>query len=432
MNLTSAAARQTLLKPLPVQRWAYVALFGVALLVRLGYVLVVGTENFMLSADARGYHDIAVNLVTRQHFMTLMDPPHQWDALYATRPPLTPFFLAAIYLVTGPSQWAAQLVLSVVGAASCVLIALLGRRLFGPGVGLLAGLLAGFYPFFVFLASIPLTENLAILLYVALVILLLKTRDTARGTHAGAAGAVLALAALNKPTILGFLPLLAAWFLFSFRFHLARGASLLGLTLLTATLVMAPWTARNYVHFGALIPVTTQAGWNLYEANGFHTDYAVALLEQGTTGWYDRKDIGLPLQGLAPLEAERKARSLALQFMRAHPMKFAELALRKSRIFWGAYPHPLHQLSWGIMSVLGVVGILLAQSRWRDLVLIYLLTLQTASIPIFFTAMPRFRAPIEPFLILMAAVAIVEMGRRLRGLANAGLPQASRSVKQIG
>src|SRR5262245_24634163 len=54
--------------------------------------------------------------------------------------PLYPYFLATVYSIFGHEPMAVRLVQIVLGAASCVLLALAGRSFFSRHVGLLAGI----------------------------------------------------------------------------------------------------------------------------------------------------------------------------------------------------------------------------------------------------------------------------------------------------
>jgi 4-amino-4-deoxy-L-arabinose transferase-like glycosyltransferase len=397
-------------------RWraACLALFVLALAVRGAYIWTSGAGAFALSSDAQTYHDIAVNLVTRHEFVSLLDPPHTLDGPYATRPPLTPLFLAAVYLVFGTHLLAGQLALAVVGALACVVLAMLGKRVFSPVVGLTAAVLAAVYPFFVFLSTVPLTENLAILLYATVVLQLVRLRDSTSQRDAWLAGILIGAAALNKPTILFYIPLVAVWVLVTYRAERLLSLKLAAALGLGALLVMAPWTMRNYASVGGMVPVTTQGGWTLYVANGVHADYSVSLLEAGATGWRYQPGYAAPLAGRSPIDSDREAGRLAFAFIREHPREFAALAARKVRIFWGTYPHVLHRWSWWGIAGLALIGLVLAGSAaHRTLAPGYLLVLQTAAIPVFFTSMPRFRAPIEPLILLLAAVPLVAAGRAL-------------------
>jgi hypothetical protein len=77
-------------------------------------------------------------------------------------------------------------------------------------------------------------------------------------------GLALGAAALTREPVLYFLPLLAAW-VWARRDQrsLLQAATLL----LAALAVVAPWTARNYVRYGAFVPVSTMGGRALWEGN---------------------------------------------------------------------------------------------------------------------------------------------------------------------
>lgn len=392
-------------------RYGALVLVALALAIRLGYVVHVGEGSRGLSADAQGYHDLAVNLVTRGIYATTIDPPHSLDVPYALRPPLTPLFLAAVYALTGSSWRAGQVALSLVGAVACVLTALLGLRLFGPTVGALAGLLAAAYPFFVFLPSVPLTENLAIPLHLALVLLLLRVADGGSWRCAAGAGIILGLTALNKPTILGFAPLLAAWLLVRLHAEWVRAVRTIAIVAGASIVVIAPWTVRNVLTVGAVVPVTTQGGGAMYQAVGEFGEHAITRLEQGARGWHYKRGGWPALDGLSPAEADHELRRLAIRVITENPAMFVDQAVRKVRIFWSAYPDLIHRVSWGAVASLAVIGVIVTRGAWRTLVPVYLLIGQTASIPVLFTSMPRFRAPIESFLLIFAAVPLAMLVR---------------------
>src|SRR5439155_19404632 len=111
---------------------ALLAIFGVALTLRLGHVLAMRRSPYFTHpvVDAETYRQAALALVTGQGF----PDPVFWQ------PPGYPYFLALVYAVFGPGFLAPRLVQAVLGAASAVLVACLGARCFGPRVGLCAGI----------------------------------------------------------------------------------------------------------------------------------------------------------------------------------------------------------------------------------------------------------------------------------------------------
>ena len=392
---------------LPPRWWGGV--FLVAVLLRITYAGYVGSGTLTVSSDAQAYHSLAVNLLSRHEFVTTIDPPHSTAVPYAIRPPLTPFLLAAAYRVAGQSPRVTQGTMALVGAAGCALAAVLAAELFGMSVGIMAGLLAAADPFLVFLASMPLTENLAVLLYAWLAILLVRLDASSRLSGAIGAGAVFGVGVLNKPPLLGALPLLIAWLLVTGRHDARRTLALAAVLVVAAAVTVSPWTLRNYARFGAVVPITVQSGAVMHQANGFHADYAIDRLEHGATGWYNAASAPPSLGEMRPVESDRRQGRAAVEFIRTHPRKFAEQALRKMRIFWGAYPSSIHRISWGLIAALSLAGVYMTRRSWRRLMPLYILIVQTATIPVLFTSMPRFRAPVEPFLLILAAVPLVAL-----------------------
>jgi hypothetical protein len=59
-----------------------------------------------------------------------------------------------------------------------------------------------------------------------------------------------------------------------------------------------------------------------------------------------------------------------------------------------------------IIFALAALGFIVTLKRWRELFFIYLVILETIAECIVFYGIPRFRAPIEPLLILLAAGAL--------------------------
>lgn len=384
-----------------------VIIFCLALAIRLGFILAFGERfGLSLSNDASTYHDIAVNLVTQGRYFTANDPPHRFDVPYGLRPPLVPFVLTATYWIFGTRVLAGQIVMAVIGALGSTVLFYLGRLLFSASVGLLAGLLAAFYPFFILLSSVPLTESLAITLYPLLALCLFKAVRTKKLSHELLAGIVLGMAALNKPTALGVLAFLPVWFLVmgtERKKVLTSFAAVCG----GALLPVLPWLIRQALVLGTLVLVTPQAGGGLYQANNPFGWYPLERLENGAKGWLNHPRSGVELGTFHPVEADRRMRQIAFQFIRSHPQEFVNYAYRRVLIFWKPYPNVAHRWSWYPIVPLAIVGLVVTWRQWKELSLIYLIIFETALIPVFFISLPRYRAPIEPFLVLFAAAGIL-------------------------
>src|SRR5690348_4745739 len=122
------------------------AIAGVGLAIRLVYALVVMGDRTP-TGDGREFHLLANVLAQSGRYLQ----PFQYLYLHHTiptteKPPGYPAVLA-LFSWAGLDSYAAHRIVScVLGAVAVVLIGMLGRRVGGDGIGLLAGALAAIYP----------------------------------------------------------------------------------------------------------------------------------------------------------------------------------------------------------------------------------------------------------------------------------------------
>ena len=74
-------------------------------------------------------------------------------------------------------------------------------------------------------------------------------------------GLLTGVAVLVRPAMLFFLPLAAIWFVWT------RRPMLAAVFLVGAGLVIAPWTARNYAHYGRFVLVASEGGVTFWTGN---------------------------------------------------------------------------------------------------------------------------------------------------------------------
>jgi hypothetical protein len=219
------------------------------------------------------------------------------------------------------------------------------------------------------------------------------------------AGALLGLAILNRPQVLGLAPLLALWTCRSPRTW-KTGAVMYAVMMLAATVLVSPWIIRDRIVGGRWMAVSAQSGLVLLQGNNPYAGTALTQLESGANGWHNDRRWSDGLGDDSPANRDRRALGVAFAFITDHPALFLSYAARRGRIFFSAYNHPVHRVTWYALASLACLGLYLARSRWRDLLPVYLIMGETLMVAVVFTAMPRFRAPVEPFIVLFAAVAL--------------------------
>jgi Flp pilus assembly protein TadD len=337
--------------------------------------------------------------------------------------PLYPYFLAIIYSVFGHTLPAVRLTQSLLGSGTCLMLFLIGRRVFGSTAGILAGLLAAVYAPFIVSEGTVTISTLGLFLSVLTVFLLVRRTIPGRST-ALAAGLVWGLRALARfdATVLAAL----AWLLgFPDQVPARRRILLAVIFCAGVCAVILPVTARNYVLGGRLVAVTAHGGETFYGGNNPRADgiYTPAPgVRPGTE--YEHDDF-------RRLASQRTGRELSLEessaywleqalgFIREHPGQWLRLELRKFWLFWSPKEIPdnrnfhyfrrfsrilrLSPVTFALLCPLALMGLAVGLRTWKRSLLIYLQVLLSMLSVLLFFVSARYRLPTVPFLILFAA-----------------------------
>lgn len=406
-----------------------ISVFLLALLVRIGYNETVAAGYFPLH-DSLTYQTIAFNLLQEHCYCQLPHLPT------VDRAPLWPFVIAAIYGLLAPHDHLVRLFLCVVGSGTCLLIYFFAKDLFGARVGLLAGLAAAIYPFLFIYDGWLYSESLYTFLLIAFCYTLFRLQRTPRLYLMIMSGVLLGLLSLERPNGIAILAMFIVWVivmgwskLFSWRVVLQSAL----LVSIISMIFVAPWMIRNYSVSQHLISVATGDGKVLigaYNNNTANPSYQNGLYlatwqrpEESTPALAQQ----FPQQCAAPCEVVRDGtyRTDALQWVRSHLSKMPMLLALHAANMWritseeadlplNRFPHRLSSrlvLSWmevmtPIVFVLATLGLIVTWRRWRDLLFIYLMIAITIAQCIALYGISRFRAPIEPMLLILAAGAV--------------------------
>jgi 4-amino-4-deoxy-L-arabinose transferase-like glycosyltransferase len=369
--------------------------------------------------------------------------------------PAYPCFLALIYRVFGPSLFAAKAVQSALGALDCLLVWALGRRLFGPGVALGAACILALYDQTLFYPATLLLEGAQGTLLLAMLWLCVRAQASGRPVLWAAPGACTGLAALARPTALGFAALLAAWA--ALRPGVARRAGVrcaLAYALGVAALVL-PATWHNARVGGDFVLVTYAGGMNLYIGNNpdARGDFAAPPLvpaaladdpeeQRAVFAALAERARGRPL---APSEISAYWAGRALAFAREQPAAWLRLLARKVALSFNAHEEwnvrsltlardasaalRLPLLGFGAVAPFAALGLWATRRAWIRLFPLYAwLATVWATLWVFFV-LARYRAAGVGVLALFAAAgAAAAWGalrrRRARELAAVALALA--------
>ncbi len=235
------------------------AIFALAFALRLAFVLWAPGQP---SGDGLFYHAHAVDLLAGHGYVNLdRSPANTWM-------PGWPVLLAVVYLVFGEHPTAAMVVNALLSAATAVMVALLGERLFCARTGLIAGLLYAAWPGLVYYSATLFNESAFAFALAAMLLLFLRACRFGPGFERAFAWAGLGLGVCGwiKAEPLMLVPALLAVMAVSAsdRAQLARAAALfVGITVLC----ILPWTIRNAFVFDRFIPTAAGGGMVIAVAN---------------------------------------------------------------------------------------------------------------------------------------------------------------------
>jgi Dolichyl-phosphate-mannose-protein mannosyltransferase len=400
---------------------ARLALVAVAALtIRAAYLLVIGQDvvgigdfyfyhwSANLIADGRGFTDpflltsFGVEMPTAEH------------------PPLWSHLLAVVSLLGGAGSpvgvagtegdfLAHRLAGCIVGVALVVLIGLVGRRLGGERLGLVAAGIAAVYPVLITADASLMSETLYGLFVVLAVLLAYRLIDRPSARRAAALGAVIGLAALTRGEGLLLLPLLAlpvAW-----RGGRDGRALRVGAACLATVLVVAPWTIRNHFAVDRFVPISTNEGGVIGGANCHGTYHGEDL-------GYWRTDC-LPVQDrpIAKAEYAEQGRERGIEYAREHAGRLLTVVI------------PVRIMrTWDLWQTERQSTLVEGRDpkTWRAGVIVYFALLPLAAAGL--VALRRIGEPIWPLVSLLVLVTVSSMG----GFGNPRFRHAAEIALVIG
>jgi 4-amino-4-deoxy-L-arabinose transferase-like glycosyltransferase len=408
--------------------------------------IIIATPHFAPWGDPADYQRHAVSIAAGHGYPTTQIATPGTPTAF--RPPAYPYLLGGVYAVFGVHLLAGRLLGLVLGVLTVVLLAYLGREIWSERVGLIAaGLAAVFLPLIALNATL-LSESLLLPLELGFCLCLLRCwRDPGRFRWVVLAGALCGLSSLTRSVADAWLlPTLAvvAFGSASRRFKWRGAAAMLG----AFCVVIAPWTIRNAIEFHALVPISTE-DW--YSAAGQYNDLAanttglpsvwrvpstVPTLDPFFDQLYARRG------GFNEVELDGVMRHATLHYVVRHPEHvIVASALDTLRLFnigpahWFTTGVSYRELGlprslWDTTSIsaeliaLLAIAVVLARvaggrlGGWRVSLgpwWLWAVPLLTLALTVPFVGNPRKRAPLDPFMLLLASLALEAAAEAIRG-----------------
>lgn len=377
-------------------------------IVRLLFVYFDGNK---ITSDEIDYYSLALNILHGKGFSL------PTGFLTAYRPPAYPFFVAGILSLI-PSVVAVEFVQILLEIGSGVILYHIGKKVFSQTVGFAAMMMWNLFPTSIILSSQLMSESLVtfLLLLFVMIGMISKTITHWKAFFEGCIGGILLLI---KPQIILLFVTIGIYYLVRKRETVPiRPVVLMGIGML---LIAAPWVIRNKLVFGEFL-VTTNGGMNFWIGNN----------EEANGSYFIPASDTLSSIANEP-EQNRKGYQSGLSFIREHPVRWAEHAVRKTAFLFSSQnyvsriirentsPHaryrekvrmiPIADLAllnvpFLIMLYFGTAGFFLYYKHYTGVIPFHLFPPVWIAVHCLYFGAPRFLYPLLPIFCLLAAAVL--------------------------
>jgi 4-amino-4-deoxy-L-arabinose transferase-like glycosyltransferase len=326
-----------------------------------------------------------------------------------------------------------RLGITLVGLAIVPVVGLLGRRLSGERVGLVAAVIAAVYPNLWLNDSLVMSETIAILLVALALLAGLRLEDAPTVARAAVVGGLVGLAALTRSELALLAPLFAVvvWRRVPAAGTWWRPLKLPAVLLLASLLTVSPWIIYNLGRFEHPVLMSTNDGTTFLGANCDVTYYAQV------GGWNINCLAPVPQEMFADASERSSARrEIALDYIADHwqrlPVVVAARLARTADVYGLTHLVRMdvgeEKAEWAVwagivmfwaLAVAAVIGWLDLRrrgigGRWWVAMPIIAVVITTVVIYGFH----RLRAPAEPAIVVLAATGLVARVPFLRDSAR--------------
>jgi hypothetical protein len=341
--------------------------------------------------------------------------------------PVYPYLLAGIFKVFGiytlPSFFAALALNISFSAGASVPIFYAGKRIAGLGVASAAAWLWALFPNAIIIPFEWIWDtSLSALLMATLLWAALELAESRRVRDWCLYGLLWGFTLLTNPAGALLFPVLLAWAAYRTRDR-TRGAWLMrpAMAAALALLCCLPWTIRNYVQFHKLIPLRSNFAFELYIGNNENYDDQHRFRPGAIT--QDREIVRYLHMGETSFMEEEKRKAIA--FIVEHPRIELWLISQRFVDFWTGTATPLAAFRQAdslwlrlilvcndaapLFAFLGIV-VLLATKNAYALPVVTITTIFPLLYYVTHTSL-RYRHPIDPIVLLLAAIGVHGMWR---------------------
>jgi 4-amino-4-deoxy-L-arabinose transferase-like glycosyltransferase len=353
--------------------------------------------------------------------------PHYLTGVYqqaADHPPLYVLYLVVFTLLGVGTDLGHMLVSTPLGALAVVAFALLGRRVWSPRAGLIAGAIAAFNPSVLHFPGFALSESLTLPLAAFTALALYRLWDRRTWVDAVLTGGLCGTYALVRPDAAVLVPFAIVPLILLLRDTAWRRRGAILVVTGVATLVpVLPWFAYNLSRYEKPVLMSTGFDYSLAQGSCDQTYYGDLI------GYYWLPCMGERLEGTGLYYADQSLgaehlRRTTLDYIGDHLARTpVVVAARVGRVL-GVYK-PAQQaelehvtegrepwlanaavISYYPLALASIVGVLLLRRRRRPVLPLVALIVSAVLGAAMTLAVLRYRASAEPALAILAAVAV--------------------------
>ncbi len=405
------------------ERWLLAGAMAIGFAIVIAYVI---NNRFHALAGDQIEYDLQGNYFTMGKFWW-STTPFGVEHASAWKAPAYPAWVGFWYEVLGNSATRVEYVQSFLAPISVFLTWLLARRLFDPRVAIAAAFVVAIFPLAWEFFGLLYPEALAIPLTTLILLFFLGSQPSPK--LAIGIGALVGVALLIRPTsFFLFAGILVAWWIAS---GPKRAIAMTALALGVAVLIVVPWTVRNYVVADGFIPISVQDAatygtFNEISANDPDQPYAWRYHVVTTDE--------LLVDGKPPSDSvlRTELQDRAYDYIADHPDSVPKAFFWNglTRLWdvrqpkWARAEAPFEGRSTTVSTVglvmyyvllpLALLGLWRARQR-KELVLPILALVLAASVVFTVQGGTRYRAPLEPLIVVLACSFAVPAVSRLRG-----------------
>jgi 4-amino-4-deoxy-L-arabinose transferase-like glycosyltransferase len=348
--------------------------------------------------------------------------------------PVYPLILAAIFKIFGVytlHAWYASVAFNILCATlACIPIYFAGRRIGGEKNGVALGALAAWlwaiFPNAILMPVESMWEaSLAALLCATIFWATLALDENRSALAWSGYGLLWGVTLMTNATLGAVLPFLLAWLWWRAHKQNRNIVTRLALTVALAALCCVPWTIRNYRVFHAFVPLRSVLGLQLWLGNNDQTEDVFRGNLHPIYNEPERRhymDVG-------EIAYMREKQHLAIDYALSHPAREFHLSrLRFVAIWAGGALHPIDDFvgtpdPW--FRYVLTFNIVVALATLAGAILLFVqrnpYAIPCVAFPAIFPwayyltlALPRYRLPIDPILMILTSVAVLAFIQRAK------------------